>query len=120
MLHRILYYYKLFLFGSSSTGGALALPAVITGLQVAVLRWISIFASQSGCSCNLCRCALKNGEGVGPDHCTIVYFWIQRNNMFQLNMAAWKSNHIILLDSNIVLHNLDVMMLQFFSSPLSL
>ena len=58
------------------------------------------------------------GGGIGPDHIVQLLrtpFCGCNQVMMQRAAAAWKSNQIILSDSNIVLHILkDVMILQFF------
>ena len=65
----------------------------------------------------------KIGGGIFPDHIIQLLrtLFCGRNQvMFQRNAAAWKSNQIILSDSNIVLHILkDVMILKFFSLVLT-
>ena len=63
------------------------------------------------------------GGGIGPDHIVQLLrtpFCGRSQVMFQRNAAAWKSNQIILSDSNIVLHVIkDVMILKFFSLVLT-
>ena len=77
-----------------------------------------LWASQSGCSCDSYKTALKKIGGIGPDHMVQMLrtlFCGHNQVMFQRTAAAWKSNQIILSDSNIVLHILkDVMILKFF------
>ena len=72
-----------------------------------------------GCYCDSYRSALKKGGGIGPYHIVQLLgtLFCGRNQvMFQHNAAAWKSNQIILSNSNIVLHILkDVMILKIFS-----
>ena len=63
------------------------------------------------------------GGAIGPDHIVQLLrtpFCGCNQVMFQRNAAAWKSNQMILSDSNIVLLILkDVMILQFFSLVLT-
>ena len=61
--------------------------------------------------------------GICQDHIVQLLrtlFCLCNQVMFQHNAASWKSNQIILSDSNIVLHILkDVVILQFFSLVLA-